>query len=148
MVLMAAAIIVPCMMPPRTLANESSAVAGVRTINVAEAAYRAAYGGYANSLANLGGAVPCVKSAATACLIDSQLASGVKSGYRFVAVGGNPVRGANTSYVAGAAPVEFDRTGVRRFCSTEKNVIRMDQNAAGSTTPPDSAQCAGFSALQ
>ena len=131
MVLMAAAIIVPCMMPPRTLANESSAVAGVRTINVAEAAYRAAYGGYANSLANLGGAVPCVKS-----------------GYRFVAVGGNPVRGANTSYVAGAAPVEFDRTGVRRFCSTEKNVIRMDQNAAGSTTPPDSAQCAGFSALQ
>jgi type II secretory pathway pseudopilin PulG len=146
--LIVAAIIIPCMMPPGMAANESSAVAGVRAIDNAENAYRAIYGGYANSLANLGGATPCVRSAVTACLIDQKLSSGVRFGYKFAAVGSNPVRGANTSYAAGAAPAEFNRTGKRRFCSTETNVIRMDANAGGSTIPPDGKQCAGFSALQ
>ena len=30
---------------------------------------------------------------------------------------GNPVNGANTSYVAGAAPISFNQSGVRLFCS-------------------------------
>jgi hypothetical protein len=54
----------------------------------------------------------------------------------------------NTSYVVGAAPVVFDRTGKRVFCSTDKNVIRVDLNAGGSTVPPDAALCAGFRALE
>lgn len=144
----AVAIIVPSRMIEGTGSNESSAVASIRAINTMEAAYRATYGGYANSLANLGGTEPCIKSKATACLLDQSLSNGVKSRYDFVAVGGNPVDGLNTTYVVGATPVTFGRTGKRRFCSTDKNMIRVDLNAAGSMIPPDAAQCTGFSALQ
>jgi type IV pilus assembly protein PilA len=129
-------------------ANETSAVGSIRAINQAEFQYQASYGGYADSLANLGGADPCKKSAATACLLDDSLAGGVKAGYHFAAVGGNATAGENTSYVVGAAPAVFDRTGKRLFCSTEKSVIRTDLNEQGSTTPPDAEQCAGFKALK
>ncbi len=147
-ILIIAAIAIPSMTTAKMNADETSAVASVRAINQMEVVYQAAYGGYAETLANLGGAEPCAKSAATACLLDQSLAGGVKAGYNFAAVGSNPSGGMSTSYVVGAAPVVFDRTGKRLFCSTDKNVIRADLNAGGSTTPPDGAQCTGFSALQ
>jgi type IV pilus assembly protein PilA len=147
-ILIIAAITIPSMTAAKVHADEASAVASIRAINQAEVSYLAAHGGYAESLANLGGAEPCAKSAATACLLDQSLAGGEKSGYRFVAVGNNPAGGMNTSYSVGAAPVVFDRTGKRLFCSSDKNVIRADENAEGSTVPPNGEQCAGFKALQ
>jgi len=148
LILIIAAIAIPSMKEAKINADETSAVGSIRAINTAEVSYQAAYGGYADSLANLGGADPCTKSAATACLLDQSLAGGVKSGYNFAATGGNPSGGANTSYVVGAAPEVFDHTGKRVFCSTEKSVIRADLNPGGSTTPPDGRQCMGFSALK
>ncbi len=148
LILIIAAIAIPSMIDAKISANEASAVASIRAISTEEVSYQATYGGYADALANLGGAEPCVKSAETACLLDQSLAGGVKSGYRFVAVGGNASGGANTTYLVAAAPEVFERTGKRRFCSTDKNVIRTDLNAGGSTTPPDAAQCAGFAALR
>jgi len=147
LILIIAAIAVPSLVNAKMNADEASAVASIRAINVAEITYQAAYGGFADALGNLGGAEPCTKSAATACLLDQSLAGGVKAGYNFAAVGANSGNGPNTSYAVGAAPVAFDRTGKRLFCSSEKNVIRTDLNAGGSTTPPDGAQCAGFGAL-
>jgi len=76
------------------------------------------------------------------------VAGGSKSGYRLAAIGGNPSDGVNTSYVVGAAPEVYNRTGRRLFCSTDRNVIRVDLNTAGSTNPPDATQCATFSALK
>ena len=148
LIVIIAAVAIPSMIEAKMNANETSAVVSIRTINQAELQYQAAYGGYAGSLANLGGADPCTKSAETACLLDQSLAGGVKAGYNFAAVGSTPASGQNTSYVAGAAPVAFDRTGKRRFCSTDRNVLRADLNGDGSTTPPDAQQCAGFKALQ
>src|SRR5258708_15280484 len=148
LILIIAAITIPSMTVAKIHADEASAVASVRAINQAEVSYQATYGGYADLLANLGGAEPCSKSAATACLLDQSLAGGVKSGYNFSAIGGSAANGASTTYVAGAAPTAFDRTGKRLFCSTEKNVVRADLNAAGSTAPPDAQQCAGFKAMQ
>jgi type IV pilus assembly protein PilA len=142
------AMAIPSMKEAKINADETSAVASIRAINQAEVQYQAAFGGYADSLANLGGADPCTKSATTACLLDQSLAGGVKSGYSFVASGGNNAGGENTSYVVGAAPQAFDRTGRRRFCSSEKNVIRADPNGEGNTTPPDAEQCARFNALK
>jgi len=147
-ILIIAAVTIPGMTTIKMNANDASAVQSIRAINQMEITYQAAYGGYAASLANLGGADPCTKSAETACLLDQSLAGGVKSGYNFVAVGSNPSNGFSTGYIAGAAPEVFDRTGKRRFCSTDKNVLRADLNAGGSTVPPDVAQCAGFTALQ
>ena len=148
LILILAAIAIPCITTSKMSANEASAVASVRAINTAEVSYQATYGGYAVLLANLGGPEPCHKSAETACLLDDSLAGGSKSGYHFVAQGGNPSGGSNTSYLIGAAPEVFDRTGRRLFCSTDKNVIRMDLNASGSTIPPSAEQCAGFAALK
>ena len=142
------AIAIPGMREMMIHANETSAVASIRAINTAEASYQASYGGYPESLAQLGGAEPCTKTAETACLLDESLAGGEKSGYRFVAVGGNASGGLNTSYLASAAPEVFDRTGKRMFCSTDRGVIRADQNAGGSTTPPTADQCAAFPALK
>ena len=148
LVVIITAIAIPSMKEAKINADEASAVASIRAINTAEVSYETAYGGYADSLANLGGAEPCTKSAETACLLDQSLAGGVKSGYRFTAIGGNPSGSANTSYVAGAAPEVYDGTGKRRFCSTEKNVIRADSNGAGSTIPPGTEECTGFGALR
>ena len=142
------AMAIPSMKEAKINADEASAVQSIRAINQAEVQYQVAYGGFADRLANLGGAEPCSKSATTACLLDQSLAGGVKQGYHFAAVGANPADGENTSYVVGAAPDAFDRTGRRRFCSTEKNVIRADPNGVGSTTPPEAEQCAAFSALK
>jgi len=148
LILIIAAIVIPSMREAKMNADETSAVQSIRAINQAEVQYEAVYGGFADSLANLGGADPCNKSAETACLLDDSLTNGVHSGYAFVATGGNPAGGGNTSFVAGAAPEAFDHTGKRRFCSSEKNVIRADPNPSGSTTPPNAQECATFKALK
>ena len=142
------AIAIPGMRQMMIHANEASAVASIRAINTSETSYQATYGGYAESLGQLGGAEPCKRSAETACLLDQSLAGGEKSGYRFAAVGGNASGGLNTSYLASAAPDVFNRTGTRTFCSTDRGVIRVDQNAEGSTEPPSPEQCTAFPALK
>lgn len=148
LILIIAAMAIPSIVGAKMNANETSAVVSIRAINQAEVQYQAMYGGYADSLANLGGVDPCKKSPETACLLDDSLTGGVKAGYSFVATGNGAAGGQNTGYIAGAAPVVFDRTGKRRFCSTDKNVIRADLNASGSTVPPtDAAQCAEFKAM-
>ena len=93
LILVIAAIAIPSMREAQIHANEASAVGSIRAINQVEVQYQATYGGYAESLSNLGGADPCAKSAETACLLDQSLAGGTKSGYRFVVVGGNPSGG-------------------------------------------------------
>jgi prepilin-type N-terminal cleavage/methylation domain-containing protein len=148
LIMILAAVAIPCLTTSKISANEASAMASMRAINAAEISYEATYGGYANSLANLGGPEPCNKSAETACLLDQSLAGGTKAGYRFAAIGGNPSGDHNTSYVASGAPEVFDRTGHRLFCSTDKGVIRVDLNSNGSMIPPSAEQCASFSALQ
>jgi len=148
LIVIIAAISIPGMTDAKIHTNEAAAVAAIRAISIAEVAYQSTYGGYAESLANLGGAEPCTRSRETACLLDQSVAGGSKSGYRYVALGGNPSGGMNTSYVVGAAPEVYDRTGRRLFCSTDKNVIRVDLNSGGSTNPPDAAQCAAFGALK
>jgi|SRR5438093_303682 type IV pilus assembly protein PilA len=151
-ILIIAAIAIPNLLRARIAANESSAVSSLRTINTAEISYQTAYptNGYAAALTNLGGAAgSCSPSSTTACLIDSTLSSGVKSGYNFAAAGANPLNGANSTYTAGAAPGTYNQTGVRQFCSIEDAVVRWDANSGKSTTATTtSATCVGWGALQ
>jgi type IV pilus assembly protein PilA len=149
-ILIIAGITIPSVIHVKINADETSAVASIKAIQTAQTSYQATYAaeGYASSLAALGGSESCRPSPATACLLDEVLSSGAKAGYNFAVVGGNQVSGANTSYVAGAAPAAYNRTGVRRFCSTEKSVIRWDANTEGSTTPPTAEECARFQALR
>jgi len=148
LIVIIAAIAIPSITDAKMSADEAAAVGSIRTISQAELTYQASYGGFADSLGNLGGAEPCTRSAESACLLDESLAGGVKAGYFFAAAGGHPADSGNTTFVVGAAPQVFNRTGKRLFCATEKNVIRADSNTAGSTTPPAAEQCATFKALK
>jgi type IV pilus assembly protein PilA len=126
-ILIIAAIAIPNLIRARIAANESSAAASERTLATAEVSYATSYPavGFPATIAPLGGAAPCVPAVGSACLIDSQLSLGVKSGYTFTAVGALPVGGANTQYVTNGVPNTLNTTGVKGFCGTEDNVIRF-----------------------
>jgi len=141
-ILIIAAIAIPNLLRARIAANESSAVSSIRTINTAMVTYNSSYPtvGYSTDLKSLGGATPCIPASTSACLIDNVLAldgtpagSG-KSGYN-IAAAGVAAAGLNTTYIAGAAPLKWNQTGVRRFCAVEDAVVRADPNSGGSTTP-------------
>src|ERR1700689_2640771 len=86
-ILIIAAIAIPNLLRARIAANESSAVASVRTLNTAQISYNSAYPtvGFGSSLTVLSGlSTACAPpTSAGACLIDTQLSSGTKSGYAF-----------------------------------------------------------------
>jgi type IV pilus assembly protein PilA len=149
-ILIIAAVTIPSLIVVKMHANETSAVASIKAIQTAQASCQTTYGiqGYAGSLAALGGPESCTPSPATACLLDEVLTSGVKAGYNFAVAGGNPAPQANANFVVGAAPASYNRTGIRRFCSTEKNLIRWDANPEGSMTPPTAEECARFQAMR
>src|ERR1700688_315473 len=104
-ILIIAAIAIPNLLRARIAANESSAVASIRTLNTAQISYNSAYPtvGFGASLAVLAGRTCTPPTSAGACLIDTQLASGTKSGYSFnmVGSGGPPA----SAYNATAAPL-------------------------------------------
>src|SRR5271163_913901 len=148
-ILVIAAVTIPSLIAMKIHANEASAMASIRAIQTAQTSYEAAYPteGYAGSLAVLADSESCRQSSTTACLLDEGLSTGTKAGYNFAVSAGNAIDGANTSYVAGAAPMSYNRTGVRRYCSTEKSVIRLDANTEGSTAPPMTEECVRFKAM-
>ncbi len=130
-------------------ANEAAAAGALRQIGQAQTQYSTTYTtkGFADSLASLGNGglangTNCAPAPEHACLVDSTLSTGAKSGYRFVVTPGTPVNGVNTSFAAGAAPLAYNSTGVRLFCITsEDSQIRSDSNIGASTTPPSPTVC-------
>jgi type IV pilus assembly protein PilA len=129
-ILIIAAIAIPNLLRARMAANESSAVASLRTINTGEITYNSAYPtvGYAATLLALGGVTPCTPTSASACVIDSVLAAGSKSGYLFAATGaGGPPA---SQYYATGVPVTLNQTGIRSFCSFEDAVLRVQPTGA------------------
>jgi len=129
-ILIIAAIAIPNLLRARMSANEASAVASIRTINTGMITYNSTYPtvGYAASLAALGGVAPCTPTSTTACLVDSVLASGQKSGYSFAVTGaGGPPA---SQYFATGIPVTLNQTGIRSFCSFEDAVLRVQPTGA------------------
>jgi type IV pilus assembly protein PilA len=112
-ILIIAAIAIPNLLRARIAANEASAVASVRTLNTAQISYNSAYPtvGFATTLGALGGTSCAPPGSTTSCFIDSQLASGTKSGYSFTLSGtsGTP----NATYQIRADPLSPNQTGVR-----------------------------------
>jgi type IV pilus assembly protein PilA len=126
-ILVIAAIAVPSFLHSRMAANESAAAASVRTVNTAQISYDSAYPtiGYAASLSYLSGTCTgsVIPTSAAACLIDSNLAAGTRSGYNFTLtnVTGTP----NSTYNIIAAPIQQNYSGVRYFCSYADAVVRV-----------------------
>ena len=111
-----------------TAANESAAVAGVRTLNTAEITYAATFSGHGftcalSDLGGMGGGGGVTEH--QAMLIDPRLASGRKNGYIFAlsACDGNPA----SRYSVTAVPAD-PTSGTRAFCSDESAVIRFSMD--------------------
>jgi type IV pilus assembly protein PilA len=130
-ILIIAAIAIPNLLRAREAANEASAVASIRTINTAEITYSSTYPtvGFAANLSVLGGVAPCTPASTTACLIDSVLSAGKKSGFNFTEAPG-VVATPQTTYYTTAVPVTLDQTGTRSFCSFEDAVVRVQPTGA------------------
>jgi prepilin-type N-terminal cleavage/methylation domain-containing protein len=134
-ILIIAAIAIPNLLRARIAANESSAASSVRRIATSEVAYNSAYPtvGYSPDLASMGGpATGCNPSSTTACILDSVISSGSKSGYQLAAVGFN----------GGAGP------GFRNFCIVSDGVLRDQPGTSGGVPAPDVATCLGYTSAQ
>jgi len=138
-ILIIAAIAVPSFLRSRIAANESAAVAALRTVNSAEITYNSAYPtvGFASTLGALGGTSCTPPSSTGACLIDAVLAAGQRSGYSFqlTNVSGTPA----SSYMVIGSPITWNYSGMNYFCSFADAVIRVSPTAItscdGTITP-------------
>jgi prepilin-type N-terminal cleavage/methylation domain-containing protein len=142
-ILIIAAIAIPNLLQARVSANESSAVGSIRTINTAQISYVSMYPtvGFAPSLTALSGTTCTAPDETNACLIDSALGSGTKSGYSFssIAIGSAP---ADSYFVVG---MPLSGNGNRSYCATEEGVIHYDPSGA---TIADHDSCLALSPLQ
>jgi len=132
-----AAIAIPNLLASRRAANEGSAQQSLRTMMSAEATYYSTAG---NS--NYG----TVASLLGQQLIDSQLASGTKSGYTFT-TGAAPVASA-TAFTIGASPTVSSgvtATGTRDFCIDQTGVLKA--NPTATQVAPTDCTAAGFAAV-
>ena len=139
-ILIIAAIAIPNLLRARMAANESSAVASIRTVTTGEVTYQTAYPtvGYSKDLVSLGGALgaACVPASTSACLIDSVLANNGnpaasgKSGYSFTTAPGTAVAGVYAGYGVKGIPLSVNQTGIRGFCAEEDAVVRVDPAGA------------------
>ena|SRR5271168_174511 len=132
-ILIIAAIAIPNLLRARIAANESSSVASIRTLNTAQISYNSAYPtvGYAGTLAALSGTSCAPPASNGACLIDTQLSSGTKSGYSFSlgGVSGTPA----STYQFVATPLAPNQTGTRYFCSFADAVVRASAAVIGAS---------------
>jgi len=140
-ILIIAAIAIPNLLRARIAANEASAVGSTRTIVTAQIAYNSAYPsvGFAAALSNLGGSGgACTATSTNACLLDTLLGTGTKSGYTFNTV--SSVGTPTTNFAIWANPVSLNTTGVRSFCAATDGVVRYVASTtintcAGTETP-------------
>jgi len=133
-ILIISAIAIPNFLRSRMRANEASAVASLRMINTAAVTYSITYPdmGFPAQLTTLGGASPCTAALSTqACLIDDNLALGIKSGYNFVWAGDGAVP--SFSFIVTGTPQAVGSSGQRMFCTDQTGVIHYDASSSGCT---------------
>ncbi|MBZ5511087.1 MAG: prepilin-type N-terminal cleavage/methylation domain-containing protein [Acidobacteriia bacterium] len=145
-ILIIAAIAIPNLLRSRIAANEASAVGSIRTINTAEVTYASTYPNMGfGGLPQLGPSADGTVTSAAGGLIDSVLASSVKSGYVFAVVTGTASGGVVPSYAVNGDP-QNSQTGQRHFCSDQSGVIRYD--VATKITSTGDTGCTTGSPLQ
>jgi len=125
-ILMIAAIAIPNLLRSRLAANEASAIGSLRSINIGEEKYATTYaGGFSRDLTSLDGDGN-QRSKNSAGLIDSMLAGGTKSGYRFTyAAGSDDPKSGITSYTIHADPIKPGSTGESYYFTDQTGIIRQ-----------------------
>jgi len=134
-ILIIAAIAIPNLLRSKIAANQSSAVASLRTINTSEVTYSSTYNqGYTSTLAQLGPPTSGGAVSTAAGLIDSVLASGTKSGYTFTYAASTAVNGSTPGYTITAVAVSEGTTGQNYYYTDDSNVIRQNTSATASAS--------------
>ncbi len=120
-------IAVPKLGNAKRFAQETAAIQALKTIHTAQVQYSSQYGRFAATLAELGPPTTGASSAAAADIIQSDLASGEKQGYKFTMTtnGGR--------YQIVAVPDTFGVTGSRTFYSDDTMVIRENNGPEPAT---------------
>jgi prepilin-type N-terminal cleavage/methylation domain-containing protein len=135
-ILIIAAIAIPNFLRSRVAANQSSAVASLHTLAIAQMTYSSTYGGgFSADITSLapppGGGTP---SSTAAGLIDSTLASGVKSGYIFTySPGAVDTTGRINAFSFTAVPVT-NSTGTQYYFTDTSGVIRQNSTTTAAST--------------
>jgi type IV pilus assembly protein PilA len=151
MILIIAAIVIPNVLHAKLSANDSAAASRVRTLNTSEITYTTMFPskGFARSLEVLGpgSSGQCASGGGTdaaACLIDSELASGTKGGFRYSISAICGTDDVCTDYVIAATPAA-QSTGTKSYCSTADAVVRFQPGVA--SPPATVEECAAWSPL-
>ena len=153
-VLIVGAIILTVRTPSRIIGHYSGPVGCLRTINTAEITYASTYPqiGFSPSLAWLGGTSSGTPSEQQSGLIDDNLRSGLKSGYRFtLAVMRDEKSGLNVAYAAHADPYpglkyEIEPRNLwerifppklRHYYTDQSGVIRYEKDREANASSPE-----------
>jgi hypothetical protein len=153
--LVVAAIAIPNLLRARIAANEASAASAMRTINVSQIMYAAAFPnrGFARDLVRLGPnpANPSASSAEYASYLSGSFVADCvaktscsKDGYVFTLLATCKTLVCR-DYVVYAAPLSI-QTGTKRFCSTSDGVTRV--GSAGAQSPATATECRKWDPLQ
>ena len=137
-ILIIAAIAIPNLLRSRIAANQASAVGSLRTLNTAEITYASTYNsGYSGFLDYLAPSATGNPASIAAGLIDSVLATGVKSGYGFAYTSfPTDPSGRINQYSITGTPVSSS-TGTNYYFTDQSGVIRQNSTSvAGSTDSP------------
>ena len=137
-ILIIAAIAIPNLLKSKMAANESSAVGSIRTINTGEVTYAAGCPnvGYSSTLQELNTGATCT---AGVNIIDSVLATSVKSGYTFPYAAAPDASGLINTYTINANPSVYQTTGQRSFFSDQTGVIRYNLTGSAAASAASSA---------
>jgi type IV pilus assembly protein PilA len=124
-ILIIATIALPKLNRAKMYAHETAAIKTIQTIHTAQTQYQSQFGRFAASLTELGPPQSGQAGPQSADLIDNNLASGEKSGYKFTV---NPA-----GYVISAVPMAYNSTGSRTFYSDQTMQIRQNYGAEPAT---------------
>jgi type IV pilus assembly protein PilA len=108
-------------------AHETAAIKAIQTIHTMQVQYNSQYGHYATSLTELGPPTTGNATASAADLIDSGLAAGEKSGYKFTMTGNQG------GYQISAVPTAYGNTGSRTFYSDQSMVVKVNDGPEPAT---------------
>jgi prepilin-type N-terminal cleavage/methylation domain-containing protein len=138
-ILIIAAIAIPNLMHSKMTANEAAAVESLRTLNSTAVMYSMTYGGFPHAISDLGpNAGSPNPTSASADLIDSVMATGVKSGYKFTfSPAATDPSGNVLGYSILAVPLIPGTTGQRSFYTDQSGTIRATASgtADSASTP-------------
>ena len=126
-ILIIAAIAIPNLLRSKMAANEASAVGTLRTINTSSVAFSITYGNFPPLLANLGPSTSPTSTAAD--LVDTPVASGVKSGYNFAYTASSTYQ----QYSITGSPAS-STSGQRYFFTDQSGVIRVNLSSPATST--------------